>query len=71
MKLATVITSFNFAEADLIRSRLDAAGFHPVIANENASSWLGCTMSTATQLRIEIPEDELADAREFLDAPVE
>ena len=71
MKLVTLVTSFNLAEAGLICSRLEAAGFHPFMGNENASSWLGGTMSTGTQMRIEVPENEATDAKEFLDAPAE
>jgi hypothetical protein len=71
MKSITIATSFNLAEAGLLSSRLEAAGFHPFIGNENASAWLGGTMSTASMLRIEVPETEAADAKEFLDAPTE
>jgi hypothetical protein len=70
MKLATLATSFNLADAELMRSRLAAAGFHPFIANEMSAGWLGGT-SAAAMLRIEIPESELADAKEFLAAPAE
>jgi hypothetical protein len=69
MNLVTIATNFNSAEAGLICSRLEAAGFHPFMGNENASAWLGGTMSTASLLRIEVPENEAADAKEFLDAP--
>jgi hypothetical protein len=69
MKLVTISTSFYLAEAELVRSRLEIAGFHPYIANENASAWLGGTMSTATMPRIEVPESEAADAKEFLETP--
>jgi hypothetical protein len=70
MKLVTIATNFNLAGAELVRSRLDAAGFHPFVANEMAAGWLGGT-STATLLRIEVPEAEAADAMEFLAAPAE
>jgi hypothetical protein len=69
MKLITISTSFNLAEAGLVCSRLEAAGFHPFM--ENSSSWLGGTMSTATQLQIEVPENEADAAQEFLAAPAE
>ena len=68
MKLVTIYTNFNLAEMELTFSRLEAAGFHPFIANENASAWLGGT-SSATMLRLEVPEDEAADAKEFLETP--
>ena len=67
MNPVTIFTTFNQAEAQLVRSRLEAADF---VANENSSAWLGGT-STATLLRIEVPENEAADAKEFLDAPTE
>ena len=70
MKLVTISTNFNLGEAEVVRSRLEAAGFHPFIANENVAGWLGGP-STAAQLRVEVPESEAADAREFLAAPAE
>ena len=71
MNNITIATSFNLAEAGLVCSRLEAAGFHPFMGNENASAWLGGTMSTASLLRIEVPEDEAVEAKEFLAAPAE
>ena len=71
MKLVTIATDFNLANAGMTCSRLDAAGFHPTLINENASAWLGGTMSTATLLQVQVPEDEATEAREFLDAPAE
>jgi hypothetical protein len=70
MNLVTVATSFYLAEAELVRSRLEAANFHPFVANEMAAGWLGGT-STATLLRIQVPEAEAAEATEFLAAPAE
>jgi len=70
MKLITISTNFNLAEAELVRARLEAAGFHPFLANEMAAGWLGGT-STATLLRIEVPEAEAAEAKEFLAASAE
>ena len=67
MKPDVVFTTFNQAEAQLVRSRLEAANFHPFIANENVAQWLG-GLSTATTLRIEVPETEAAEAKAFLAA---
>jgi hypothetical protein len=69
MKSVAIFKTFNQADAQLVRSRLEAANFHPFIANENSAAWLG-GMSNVTTLRIEVPEDEVADAAEFLAAPV-
>ena len=68
MKPNVIFTTFNQAEAQLVRSRLEAAGFHPFIANENVAQWLG-GLSTATTIRIEVPETEAVEAKAFLDAP--
>jgi hypothetical protein len=68
MDFATVFTTFNVTEAEIICSRLEAADFHPFFANENAASWLGGfgTCSTAGIVRVQVPEAEAADAKEFL-----
>jgi hypothetical protein len=66
MDFATIFTAFSLAETQLVRSRLEAAGFHPFIANENVSSWLG-GYSSATTIRLQVPETEAAEAKEFLD----
>ena len=68
MDLVTIFTAFAPADAQIACSRLEAAGFHPFVANENASSYLG-GYSAATMLRIQVPEAEAADAKEFLNAP--
>ena len=67
MELVTIATNFFLAEAELIRARLEAANFHPFITNEMASSWLG-GISAATLIYIQVPADEAAAAKEFLDA---
>ena len=67
MKPVVIFTTFNQAEAQLVRSRLEAANFHPFIANENVAQWLG-GLSAATTLRIEVPESEATEARAFLAA---
>ncbi len=67
MKPVTIATHFNLAEAELIRARLEAAGFHPFIANESTAGWFGGT-STAARIRVEVPEDEADDARELLES---
>ena len=70
MDFATVFTSFNLTDAQLVCSRLEAANFHPFVANENAA-WLSGfgTYSAAGMLHVQVPEAEAADALEFLNAP--
>ena len=68
MQLVTVFTAFTSHEAQAVRARLEAAEFHPFIANENAPITLG-GFSKSTLIRVEVPEEEASDAKEFLAAP--
>jgi len=68
MQLVTIVTAFNPAEAQLVRSRLDAAGFHPVVKNEiSALSMEGYALA-AGGIQVQVPEEEAAEAREFLNS---
>jgi hypothetical protein len=69
MKLVTVFLGFNPAEAQLARSLLDAAGLHPVVNHELSSLSLDGYALAAGGIRVEVPEDEAADARELLADP--
>jgi hypothetical protein len=68
MDFATVVTTANLTDAELVCSRLEAAGFHPFVANENTASWLA-GYSVLANVLVQVPETEAADAREFLKAP--
>ncbi len=66
MELVTISTQFNPAEAQLVRSRLEAAGFHPFVKNEIAGMvFEGYTMGVGG-IQVQVPEDEVEEAREFL-----
>jgi len=68
MALVTVFTALNPAEAQLARSRLEAAQFHVVVSHElSALSMDGYAMA-AGGILVQVPEAEAADAREFLAA---
>lgn len=68
MNLVTVHTSFSPADAQLIRSRLEASQFHAVVTHELAAlSMDGYSLATGGIL-VQVPEDEAADARELLAA---
>ena len=71
MKLVVVFTGFNPAETQLVRSRLEAAGFHPFIPNENSALGTEGYSLAVGGIRVQVPEDELAAAKEFLDTPFE
>ena len=71
MNPATIFNAFSPAEAQLVRSRLEAAGFHPFVADElSALSIEGYSLATGG-IRVQVPETEAADAREFLNPPAE
>lgn len=71
MDLVTVLTAFNPMDAQLARSRLEAAGFHPFVANEAAALSIEGYAITVGGIRVQVPEAEAADAKEFLNAPPE
>ena len=69
MQLVTVFSAFSPAEAQLVRSRLDAAGFHASVANElSALNMEGYSMAVGG-IRVQVPDSEVAEAKEFLAAP--
>ncbi len=69
MQLVTVFKAFNPADAQLVRSRLEAAGFHAVVMNElSALSMEGYALA-AGGITVQVPESEAADVKEFLDSP--
>lgn len=71
MNLVTIFTAFSPAEAQLVRSRLEAAEFHPFVADElSALSIDGYSLATGG-IRVQVPESEAAEAREFLNPPTE
>ena len=71
MKLVTIFRAFNPAEAQLVRARLEAAEFHPFVADElSALSTDGYSMAIGG-IRVQVPEAEAAEAKEFLDSPNE
>jgi hypothetical protein len=69
MSPVTIYKALNPADAQIVRSRLEAAGFHPFVADEIAAlSMEGYALATGG-IRVQLPQSEFANAREFLDAP--
>ncbi len=66
--LVTVYRALNPADAQLIRSRLDAAEFHPVVTNELSALSLDGYAMAAGGILVQVPEDEAEDAHELLHA---
>lgn len=68
MQLVTIFNSFNPGEAQLIRSRLEAAGFLAQVAHElSALSMDGYSMA-AGGIRVQVPADQAEDARALIEA---
>jgi hypothetical protein len=70
MKPVTIYKAFNPADAQLVRSRLEVAGFHPFVADEMAALSMDGYTLAAGGIRVQLPESEFTAAREFLDTPV-
>jgi hypothetical protein len=69
MQLITVFQAFNPAEAQLVRARLEAAGFRPLVTHElSALSMEGYSLA-AGGILVQVPDTEAVAAREFLATP--
>jgi hypothetical protein len=69
MNLITVFRTFNDAEAHVIRSRLETAGFNPRVEHELVGSSAGGFSITTGGILVQVPEEEGEPARALLDAP--
>ncbi len=68
MTLVTVYRSFNEAEAQLARSRLEAAELEVYLTHELAASAAeGFSVATGGVL-VQVPEDKAAEAKALLDS---
>lgn len=68
MNLITVFKAFSPAEAQLTRARLEAAGFHAVVMGELAALSIEGYSGATGGIRVQVPDSEAAEAKEFLDA---
>lgn len=68
MKLVTVLRTFNPAEADLVRSRLEAAGFAAILTHSDAARAMEGYALGAGGILVQVPEDESGDASALLNA---
>lgn len=69
MDFVTVFTTLNSAEADFVRSQLEAAGFDATIATEYATLELTPPV-TAGGIRVQVPSEQSADARALLEQTI-
>lgn len=68
MSLVTVFTALNPMDAQLVRSRLEAAEFHPIVAHELSALSLDGYALAAGGILVQVPSEEADDARELLAA---
>ena len=68
MALVTVSRALSPAEAQLTRSRLEAAGFHAVVTGELSALSMDGYSLAAGGIRVQVPESEAEDATQFLAA---
>ena len=71
MRLVTVYTALNPAEAHLANSQLEAAGFHSIVTGEGAALGIEGYALTMGGIRVQVPEGEAADANLLLRASEE
>jgi len=68
MSLVTIFSAFNPADAHVVRSRLEAAKFHPIVTHELSALSLDGYAMAAGGILVQVPDEEAADAKEFLAA---
>jgi hypothetical protein len=68
--MVTIHRSFNPADAQLVRCRLEAAQFHAVVTNELSALSLDGYALAAGGILVQVPDEEAAEATEFLDHSV-
>ncbi len=69
MQLVTVFTAFNSAEAQLIRSRLEAAGLHAFVADELSALSIEGYALAAGGIKVQVPDVEAEAALELIRDP--
>jgi hypothetical protein len=68
MPLATVFQTFNSAQAQLVRSRLEANGFPVYVAHELSSLSIEGYALASGGILVQVPEDRVLEARALLDS---
>jgi hypothetical protein len=68
MDLVTIYTALNPADADLVRSRLEANDFLVNVRNEIAARTIDGYALAAGGLLVQVPEDQAESARQLIDS---
>ncbi len=70
MEFTTVQTLFSDIEANLLKTRLEIAGFHPRLKDENATLFTAAPTTTGG-IKLQVPSTEAADALAFIESEAE
>jgi putative signal transducing protein len=68
MENVTVYTAFNPMDAQVVRAQLESAGLHPEVMGELAALSIEGYSLAAGGIRVDVPGEEAADARELIDS---
>ncbi len=68
MSMATVFSTFNPAEAQMIRSLLEAEGFQVEVKNELAALSMDGYSMAVGGVEVQVPEEEAVEAKALLAA---
>jgi len=68
-EMVTLVSSQNLPEADLILSRLEAAGIEGFIPDEFLMQTVGFNLNTFGYVRVQVRRKDLEKAKELLAAP--
>ena len=71
MAWVTVYLALNPGDAQLVRSRLESAGFMAIVADELSSLSIDGYALAAGGIRVQVPEQEAEEAKTFLHAETE
>ncbi len=66
MEMVTIGNFFNLAQAELITSRLEAAGFDVLKHGLNSALGFDAGVMGVGGIRLQVPEDQAESARELL-----
>ncbi len=69
MQLVTVFTAFNSAEAQLIRSRLEAAGLRAIVTDELSALSIEGYALAAGGIKVQVPDADADAALELVRDP--
>ncbi|MBM3830114.1 MAG: DUF2007 domain-containing protein [Verrucomicrobia bacterium] len=66
MPLVTVFTAFNSAEAQLVRSRLEAAGLRVFVMDELSALSIEGYALAAGGIKVQVPDEDAKEALELV-----